>query len=208
MVNLFPGTNLSILRQVTTVEAGRPLLISGRFTAFGLGLPALIRVYVEGPSYAPEVRNFDTFSMPWSGDYSVNILAEKDGDYEVYAQAFPPPLLPVGPPFPEAIPLGPPLAESPSPPIVVGRRVWERVEALLPTGERVEYPAPPLTPVEIYPVIAVTPVVRVEVPRPPRPVPPPPRPAPPPAPVPPPVAPPPEGPEYPTPDMFTFPIVE
>jgi len=155
--------SLSILRQETTIEASKPLLISGRFTAFGFGLPGFIRVFVEGPSYDPEIRNFDTFSAPFSGDWSVNVLAEKEGKYLVYAKAFPPPLLPVGPPFPEPIALGPSLVESPRPPIAVGRPIPGGVGALLPTGEAV-IPAPPLSPVEFTPIITVAPEIFVTIP--------------------------------------------
>ena len=101
MAVTIPGLSLSILRQDTRTESGRPVLISGRFTAFGLGFPSLIRVFLEGPSYNPEVRHFDTFASPFTGDYSVQVLAEKDGEYLVYAQAFPLPLAPTGPAFPE-----------------------------------------------------------------------------------------------------------
>ncbi|KKL71905.1 hypothetical protein LCGC14_2090210, partial [marine sediment metagenome] len=107
-----PGLNLSILRQETVVQAGRPLLISGRFTALGIGLPAFIRVTLEGPSYDPQLRTFTTFASPFSGDYSVNVLAEKDGQFSVFAEAFPPPLLPAGPLFPEPLLLPPAFAES------------------------------------------------------------------------------------------------
>jgi len=72
-----PGLSLSILRQQTTVQAGLPLLISGRFTAFGLGVPTFIRVFLEGPSYDPQLRSFDTFAS----------------------------LIPSHPPFPGTIPL-------------------------------------------------------------------------------------------------------
>ncbi len=98
-----PGLSLSILRQQTSVRTGLPLLISGRFTAFGMGVPALIRVFLEGPTYDPQLRSFDTFASPFSGDYTVNVIAEKDGHYNVYAQAFPPPIMPTGPPFPDAL---------------------------------------------------------------------------------------------------------
>jgi len=159
-----PGLNLSILRQETTVQRGRPLLVSGRFTAFGLGLPAYIRVYLEGPSYEPEVRSFDTFASPFSGDYSVNVLSEKDGSYEVYAQAFPPPLIPTGPPFPEPILLPPAVAESPRPPLAVGSPVAGGVESLLPDGTRQFLEAPPQTPIEFRPVITVAPGITVTAP--------------------------------------------
>ena len=159
-----PGLSLSILRQQTSVQAGLPLLISGRFTAFGMGMPTLIRVFLEGPSYDPQLRSFDTFSSPFSGDYTVNVIAEKDGHYNVYAQAFAPPLIPTGPPFPEAIMLLPPFAESTRPPLVVGSPFEGGVAALLPDGTRESLPAPPLQPIEFRPVITVAPGVTVAAP--------------------------------------------
>ncbi|KKM80297.1 hypothetical protein LCGC14_1341260, partial [marine sediment metagenome] len=151
-----PGLSLSILRQETTVRAGRPLLISGRFTAFGMGLPAFIRVFLEGPSYDPQIRSFDAFASPFSGDYSINVIPEKDGRYNVFSQAFPPPLLPTGPPFPEPILLPPPFAESTHPPIAVGVPVDAGVDALMPDGTSRFLPAPPMAPIEVSPVIAIT----------------------------------------------------
>ena len=150
-----PGFSLSILRQQTSVRAGLPLLMSGRFTAFGLGVPAYIRVFLEGPTYDPQIRSFDTFASPFSGDYSVNVIAEKDGQYNVYAQASPPPIVPTGPPFPEAILLLPPMAESTRPPLVVGRSFNGGVEALLPDGTRARLEAPPMQPIEFRPLITV-----------------------------------------------------
>lgn len=164
MAITIPGLTLSILRQETIVQRGRPLLMSGRFTAFGLGLPAYIRVYLEGPSYEPEVRSFDTFAAPFSGDYSVNVLSEKDGSYIVYAQAFPPPLIPTGPLFPEPMLLPPPIAESPKPPLAVGLPVPGGVESLLPDGTRRFLEAPPQTPIEFRPVITVAPGITVTAP--------------------------------------------
>ncbi len=114
-----PAMDLSIQRQSTVVEAGKPLLISGRLSLLGIGLPAVVRVFVDGPKYDPASRHFDTFSSPFTGDYSTNVLAEKEGEYEVYAQAYLP--TPLALPFlPEPLILGPTLAESPKPPIVVG----------------------------------------------------------------------------------------
>jgi len=159
-----PGLSLSILRQQTTVQAGLPLLISGRFTAFGMGVPAFIRIFLEGPSYDPQLRSFDTFSSPFSGDYSTNVIAEKDGQYSVYAQAFPPPLIPSGPPFPEAMMLLPPFAESTRPPLVVGYPFNGGVDALLPDGTRQRLTAPPMQPIEFRPIITVAPGVSVTAP--------------------------------------------
>jgi len=150
-----PGLSLSLLRQQTSVQAGLPLLISGRFTAFGMGVPTFIRVFLEGPSYDPQLRSFDTFASPFSGDYSVNIIAEKDGQYTVYAQAFPPPLIPTGPPFPEAMMLLPPMAESIRPPLVVGYPFNGGVEALMPDGTRRRLEAPAMQPIEFRPLITV-----------------------------------------------------
>ncbi len=158
-----PGLSLSILRQQTSVQAGLPLLISGRFTAFGLGVPTFIRVFLEGPSYDPQLRSFDTFASPFSGDYSTNVIAEKDGQYNVYAQAFPPPLIPTGPPFPEAM-LLPPIAESTRPPLVVGYPFDGGVDALLPDGTRQRLTAPPMQPIEFRPMITVAPGITVAAP--------------------------------------------
>ena len=156
MVISVPGLSLSILRQETTVRAGRPLLISGRFTAFGIGLPAFVRVFLVGPSYDPKIRGFDAFASPFSGDYSINVIPEKDGRYTVYSQAFPPPLIPTGPPFPEPILLPPPFAESTRPPIVVGFPRNGGVNALMPDGATQFLSAPPMGPIEVSPVIAIT----------------------------------------------------
>ena len=150
-----PGLSLSILRQQTTVQSGLPLLVSGRFTAFGIGVPALIRVFLEGPSYDPQIRSFDTFASPFSGDYTVNVIAEKDGSYNVYSQAFPPPIMPTGPPFPDALLLLPAMAESTRPPLAVGYPFDGGVEALLPDGSRQRLDAPAMQPIEFRPLITV-----------------------------------------------------
>ncbi|MBA7673024.1 hypothetical protein ES703_81212 [subsurface metagenome] len=222
-----PGLSLSVLRQQTSVRAGLPLLISGRFTAFGMGVPTFIRVFLEGPSYDPQLRSFDTFASPFSGDYAVNVLAEKDGRYNVYAQAFPPPLIPSGPPFPEARMLLPPIAESTHPPLVVGLPFNGGVDALLPDGTRERLTAPEMLDIEITPIITIgAPVISFppgaptmvpyapplppgRIPPPPY-VPPPPPPAPPPAPPeipepPPPPVPPPVVPEVPVRDILGTP---
>lgn len=159
-----PGLSLSILRQETRIQPGRPLLISGRFTAFGLGVPALIRVSLEGPSYDPQIRSFDTFASPFSGDYTVNVIAEKGGSYQVYAQAFPPPLIPTGPPFPEVLLLLPPIAESTHPPLVVGGFTDTGIDYLLPDGTSRFLDAPPQQPIEFRPIITVAPGVTVTAP--------------------------------------------
>ena len=84
-----PGINISILRQQTVTQRGVPLLISGRVSALGLPVPALVRVTLEGPDFDPQVTNFDTFASP-TGDYAVPVIADKDGQYTVQAKAYPP----------------------------------------------------------------------------------------------------------------------
>ena len=193
------------------VRAGLPLLISGRFTVFGMGVPTFIRVFLEGPSYDPQIRSFDTFTSPFSGDYTTNVIAEKDGQYNVYAQAFPPPLIPTGPPFPEAMMLLPPIAESTKPPLVVGSPFNGGVDALLPDGTRQRLTAPEMLDIEITPIISIgapsitigAPGVPGFIPFPLLPAPPPAPPAPPPPvgeppePLPPPALPPPPAPPPP-----------
>lgn len=159
-----PGMSLSIIRQETRIQPGRPLLTSGRFTAFGLGVPAFIRVSLEGPSYDPQIRSFDTFASPFSGDYSVNVIAEKGGSYQVYAQAFPPPILPTGPPFPDAILLLPPMAESTRPPLVVGGFTDGGVDFGLPDGTSQFLQTPPQSPIEFRPVITLAPGISIAAP--------------------------------------------
>ena len=140
-----PGVNISILRQSTTIGKRQPLLISGRVTIFGFGVPTLVRVSLDGPSFDPQTITFDTFSSPVGGDYNIAIVAEKDGTYEVFAQA----LLPLVLPIPGDTPLSlPPLAESNRPPIVVGLPIDGGVDADLPSG-RQRLAAPPSTPIEI-----------------------------------------------------------
>lgn len=134
------------------MQAGYPLLISGRFSMFGIGLPALIRVSVEGPAYDPSVRHFDTFSSP-SGDYSVNVAAEKYGEYEVYAQAY---LPSISLPFLPDLILGPSLAESPKPPVVVGEPEAEGlVKTITAEGLLQSIPAPPPVYVDVSVPVAV-----------------------------------------------------
>ena len=94
--------------------------------AYGPGVP-------EGQAYAHRVPGAPT------GDYNVAVIADKEGRYTVRAQAFPAlATLPVvGGPLP-------PLAESPSPPNVVGDL---ENGAVMVDGRRV--PPPPPTQVEI-----------------------------------------------------------
>lgn len=159
MVTQLPGINISILRQSTAVRRNEPLLISGRVTALGFGIPTLIRVFLEGPSFDPQVLSFDTFSSPISGDYSVSILAEKDGQYLVKSQAFPPFAIPV----PGGTPITlPPLAESPSPPIIIGDVQDGNVSVDTPGG-RQTFAVPAPSPIEIFAPITVAPSIPITI---------------------------------------------
>ena len=110
-----PGINISILRQSTFGRRGEPIFISGRVTALGIGVPALVRVALQGPSFDPQVTNFDTFAAPVTGDYTVPVIADKDGQYRVRPVAIP--TLPgIGSPIDILTPTG----KSPSPPLVIG----------------------------------------------------------------------------------------
>ena len=157
-----PGINISILRQQTVTQRGVPLLISGRVSALGLPIPALVRVTLEGPDFDPQVTNFDTFASP-TGDYSVPIIADKDGQYTVQAKAFPPIALPLGVPgLPSPIDILPPVAASPSPPVVVGDRVNGVVRAEVPEGTQ-RLPVPPQTTVEVSAPVSVSSVFPITV---------------------------------------------
>lgn len=154
-----PGINISILRQSTTTRRGEPLLISGRVTALSFGIPALVRVFLNGPDFDPQIVTFDTFSSPVIGNYSVSILADKDGRYTVSAQAFPPFILPI----PTGAPLTPPaLAESPSPPIIIGDPQDGGVSVDTPDG-RLFFPIPPPTPIEIGGPIFIVPQIPITI---------------------------------------------
>jgi len=156
-----PGFSISVLRQQTFARRTQPVTISGRVTAFGLGVPALVRVFLEGPAHNPEVRTFDTLAAPLTGDYAIPVLAEKDGQYQVYAQAFPPLGIPL-PGAPQPVLLAPPLAESPRPPLAIGEPVNGELEQELAPGQRQRISPPAPTPVEISAPITFAP--RIEVP--------------------------------------------
>ena len=150
-----PGINISILRQQTVTQRGVPLLVSGRVSALGLPIPALVRVSLEGPDFDPQVTNFDTFASP-TGDYSVPIIADQDGQYTIQAKAFPPIVLPLGVPgLPSPIDILPPVAASPSPPVVVGDRINGVVRAQGPEGTQ-RLPVPPQTTVEVSAPVSVS----------------------------------------------------
>ena len=139
MAPQLPGFTISVLRQRTFGRPNEPILISGRVSLLGIGFPAFVRVFVEGPELNPEIRTFDTSAV--TGDYVVNVLAERDGRYQVYSQAF---IAPRG--------LGPPVAESPSkPPILIGEPANGDV---IVDGQRRS--APPQTPVEVSVSVPVT----------------------------------------------------
>ncbi len=157
MAVTIPGLDLSIVRGATQTQAGQAVLMSGRFTAFGIGVPAFIRVYLEGPDYNPEKTHFDATSSPFSGDYSVQVVPSKDGSYKVYSQAFPLPLIPTGPVFPEPLLLLPPIAESSQPPLNVGYPVQGGVNAQTPSGSQF-LTTPAQSPIEISmgaPVVSI-----------------------------------------------------
>lgn len=154
-----PGINISILRQSTTTRRGEPLLISGRVTALGFGIPALVRVFLNGPDFDPQIVTFDTFSSPVVGNYSVSILADKDGRYTVSTQAFPPFILPI----PAGSPITPPaLAESPSPPIIIGSPEGDGISVDTPDGRRF-FAIPPPTPIEINTPIIIAPQIPITI---------------------------------------------
>ncbi len=153
-----PGFNVSLLRQQTATRRGLPLIMSGRVTGL-LGLPVFgtVRVSLEGPSFDPQVTNFDTFAAP-TGDYSVPIIADQDGQFTVQAKAYPglAPLPLALPGIPSPIDLLPPAAQSPSAPIVVGD-VLNGTVAI--NGQRVAVPPP--SSVEISAPIAVSPFIQI-----------------------------------------------
>jgi hypothetical protein len=157
-----PGLTLSILRQSTSTQTGKPVLISGRFTAFGLGCPALVRVTLEGPDYNPERTTFDAFASPFTGDYNVQVVPPKDGNYKIYADAYPLPPLPQGPSFPTNLLLLPPVAESEQPPLVVGLPAPGGVSAQLPSGSQF-LSSPPQNPLELQ-VAVGAPSVSISMP--------------------------------------------
>lgn len=149
-----PGFSISILRSQTFAETGRPIVISGRVSAFGLPLPALVRVTLDGPEHDPDSLAFNTFSAP-TGDYSVAVQASKDGQYEVFAEAFLPLGLPI-PGAPEPLFTGPSFAKSPSPPLSIGRPVDGQIFQDLGDGQTQRVPQPPPTRIEVSAPIAVT----------------------------------------------------
>lgn len=147
MVTEALGVQVSVLRSKTFGAPNEPIQISGRVSAFGIGVPAAVRVSLVGPALNPQTRTFDTLSAPLTGDYSVVVLAEVAGRYVVQATAF----LPLGIPIPggKTIFLGPPLGESSEPPLVIGTPTENGV---IIDGRSV--PAPALTPIEVSPIIA------------------------------------------------------
>ena len=154
-----PGFNISVLRQKTSARPNEPLTITGKVSAFGFGFPAFVRVFLEGPQHNPEVRTFDTFASPLSGDYSIPVLAEKEGEYQVYARAFVPLAIPV-PGSPEPLFLGPPIAESPKPLLAIGTPVDGGVALDLAPGQSQRIPLPAPTPIEVSAPITFAPNIQ------------------------------------------------
>lgn len=154
MTTTLPGLAISILRSQTFGPAEQPINISGRVTGFGFPLPALVRVTLDGPDHNPEQLHFNTLSTP-TGDYSVAVLPPKDGQYQVFAQAFFPVAVPV--PFGGAENLftGPPLATSASPPLSIGRPVDSSVVQDLGEGVTRRVAQPPPTQIEISAPITI-----------------------------------------------------
>lgn len=126
-----PELVLFLATNATVVEPEKPLVASGRLSFRGVGLPAFVQVYLAGPSYEPGIKAFNLYGSFFTGDFATAIIPEKEGIYEVFARAFPPPPLPAG-----ILPPGPPLAESLHLPLAIGHLTPEGlVEIKLPTGE-------------------------------------------------------------------------
>lgn len=158
-----PGFNVSVLRQKTSARPNEPLTITGKVSAFGFGFPAFVRVFLEGPQHNPEVRTFDTFASPLSGDYSIPVLAEKEGEYQVYAKAFAPLAVPL-PGSPEPLFLGPSIAESPRPPLAIGTPMDGGIEFDLSPGQSQRIPLPAPTPIEVSAPITFAPSITLSQP--------------------------------------------
>lgn len=151
-----PGLNISIIRQATGAARNQPVLISGKATAFGVGIPALVRVVMEGPPGNPERRTFDTLSRPVTGDYSLNVFSETEGQFTLQALAYAPLTVPI-PGFPTPV-LGPSLAESIEPPIIIGEIEGGQIVFDTEAGRRAA-PLPPLSPVELS--VNISPVINI-----------------------------------------------
>lgn len=140
MVTTLPGLSVSISRDRIVAAPQEPIEVSGRVTAFGLGVPALIVVRLEQAGVP--VQTETTFASP-TGDYTVIITPEEGGDYVARAQAFPP--------FPGVGQFLPPLAGSAPAvstveelPEEVRRRVAEITVPVTVTIPAAPTPAPPV----------------------------------------------------------------
>ena len=143
-----PELQVNLSTSANVVEARKPLFVTGKLTFRGFGLPALIQVHLAGPTYDAKDQVQDIFSTPFTGDFATVLLVERDGIYEVYARAFPPPPLPAG-----ILPPGPVLGESMRLPLAVGKMTPEGfVEMTLPDGTVVVV-APPAVVVPAAPVV-------------------------------------------------------
>lgn len=87
MVMMLPGLDISISQGRLIAESGQPVQISGRVTALGLGVPALVLVRLERGGET--VASATSLSGP-DGSYSVEITPEDSGDFMARALAFPP----------------------------------------------------------------------------------------------------------------------
>lgn len=147
-----PGFSISILRQQTFGGVNQPINISGRVTGFGFPAPALVRVTLDGPEHNPEQRTFDTSAL--AGDYQVTVLAEKEGQYTVQAEAAPPFALPV-PAAAESLLKLPAFAVSSSPPLAIGRVSGDELLQDLGEGVTQRVSQPPSSQIEIITPISV-----------------------------------------------------
>ncbi|MDP2661119.1 MAG: hypothetical protein Q8R28_10365 [Dehalococcoidia bacterium] len=131
MVSL-AGLAVSVSQVSITGVPGQEVPVTGRVTAFGLGVPALVQITLSGPT--EEV--FTTFAGP-DGNYDVSVAPTTPGLYRVDAQAFPP--------FPGLGNFLPPIARSPGLP-TLPELPPEAPEAPRPST----FPQPPITiPVDI-----------------------------------------------------------
>lgn len=96
------GLAVSISQSSLTGGGGQEVPVSGKVTAFGLGVPALVQLRLTGPSE----ETFTTFSGP-DGFFDVAIDPTTPGTYNVEAAAFPP--------LPGLGSFFPPIARSPGP---------------------------------------------------------------------------------------------
>ncbi|MDP2660636.1 MAG: hypothetical protein Q8R28_07900 [Dehalococcoidia bacterium] len=133
------GLSISVSQARISGVPGQPIPVSGRVTAFGLGVPALVRIRLEGPRQT----DFTTFAG-LTGNYQVDVTPEVAGAYLLRAQAFPP--------LPGLANILPPIAESSPTPGGPGFPMPEF------PGPRAELPSPsvtvPVTIEQLFPAAA------------------------------------------------------